>query len=259
MSKFIDRLKQVSQAGPQPMGFRTEQTVSARPRIQLVASVTEGDIDNLVDYVTGADAAMLCISRIDSGTKILEKISKAVPEIPWGGWLGGAAKGTKRLAKVGCDFVVFPTTSTALATLKDDEMGKIIQVETSLSEGLLRAVNELPVDAVLIDPEQEGKGSLTWYHLMLFQRFATLLTQPLLVKIPSKMTANELQALWEAGVDGVVVETGAGKPAEELKRLRRVINTFSFPSPRKREKKEALLPGFSKDTETVAEVEEEDE
>jgi len=258
MSKFIDRLRQISQAETQPMGFRAGQPVSAKPRIQLVVSVAVEDINNLTDYTTGADAAILRISKSDSGTKTLQRIAEAEPELLWGVWPGDNAKQTKQLAKSGCDFVVFPATSTSLATLQDDEVGKIVQVETSLSEGLLRAVDDLPVDAVLINNEQEGKYSLTWYHLMLFQRFTTLLTKPLLVVIPSKVTARELQALWEAGVDGVVVGTGAGQPADELKRLRRVIDGLSFPSQQKRKKREALLPSGSKDTGTATELEEEE-
>jgi len=56
--------------------------------------------------------------------------------------------------------------------------------------------------------------------------------------VPSNATANELQALWEAGVDGVIVEVGAGQPAG---RLREVIDKLAFPSSRKREV-ETLLP-----------------
>ena len=93
-------------------------------------------------------------------------------------------------------------------------MGKILEVETALSEGLLAAVNKLPVDAVLIGGEPES--FLTWNHLMHFQRCANLLTKPMLASIPSNVTASELQALWGAGVDGVVVEVGVGQPAGKL-------------------------------------------
>ena len=260
MSKFIDRLNQVSQATPQPMGFARRQPTSAKPRIQLVASVAEGNIDGLADYVAGADAALLHISKLGSDAKTLKKISQAMSEIPWGMWLGDSAQvKIKQMVKHGCDFVVFPAATTSLSVPRDNEVGKILQVEVSLSEGLLRTVNELPVDAVLITDEQEERHSLTWYQLMLFQRFANLLTKPLLVSIPSNVTANELQAIWEAGVDGVVVEAGAGQPVGELKRLHQIIDEVTFPSPRQREKREALLPHIDRDAETVAEPEEEED
>jgi hypothetical protein len=91
------------------------------------------------------------------------------------------------------------------------------------------------------------------------QRFADLLTKPLLVSIPSNVTANELQALWEAGVAGVIVETGVGQPVERVSNLRKVIDKLVFPPQRRREKTEALLPYIGAERDTVAEEEEEEE
>ena len=161
------------------------------------------------------------------------------------------------MAEAGGDFVVFPA-SAALALPEDDKVGKILQVEASLSEGLLKVVNELPVDAVLIASEPAGEPLLTWHHLMLFHRFADLLTKPLLVSIPLNTTADELQGLWKTGVDGVVVEVGIGQPAGRLKELRQIIDKLTFPS-RQQKKVEALLPHLAEKTGTAADEEEEEE
>jgi len=110
---------------------------------------------------------------------------------------------------------------------------------------------------VLIAGEQKEGCFLTWHHLMLFRRFASLLTKPLLVSIPSNVTADELQTLWDGGVDGVVVEVGAGQPAGGLKELRRVIDKLVLPSSRKQGKPGALLPYISREKEVIAEEEEE--
>ena len=258
MSRFIDKLKRVSQAVPQPMGFRFAPQISYKPRMLLIASLALVDIYDLSDRVAGADAGLLRIPKLSSGAKAWLKVSQTVSDVPWGGWLGGIAEGeVKRMAKVGFDFVVFPPASTSLAILKDNQVGKILQVEASLSEGLLRAVNELPVDAMLIAGEQEGEHFLTWQHLMSFQRCADLLAKPLLVSTPLNVSANELQALWEAGVNGVVVGVGAGQPAERLKELRQVIDKLVLPSPRKQRTAEPLLPQtyISEETEIATEEE----
>ncbi|MFC2016393.1 hypothetical protein ACFLUF_01640, partial [Chloroflexota bacterium] len=139
------------------------------------------------------------------------------------------------------------------------EVGRILEVEASLGEGLLRAANELPIGAVLIAGEQREDYSLTWQHLLLFRRFADLLTKPLLVSVPSNVTAGELQALWEAGVEGVVVEVTVEQPQDRLKELRQVIDKLPFPSPRQREKTEALLPRISPESSIVTIEEEEEE
>jgi len=260
MSRFIDKLSQVSRNVSQYMGFRKTQPASEKPKILLIASLAGTSVGGLVDYVAGADAGLLRIPKLSSGAKTLKEMSQAVTDIPWGGWLRNTDQsGIKQMAKAGCDFVVFPAANTPLALLQNDEIGKILEVESSLSEGLLRAVNELSIDAVLIAAEQEGEYFLTWHHLMLLQRFANLLTKPLLVSIPPNVTATELQALWGAGVDGVVIEVGAGQPADRLKKLRQVIDKLAFPSQRKRGKAEALLPHIGSEASVVTEEDEEEE
>lgn len=209
MSKFIDKLNQVSQAVPQPIGFRAVQPASPKPKILLIAGLTQNKIDHLADYVAGADAGLLHISSLSSGIKSLQEIRRSVSDIPWGGWLKDMGQiGMKQIAKIDCDFLVFPATNTSLAMLQNSEVGRILEVESSISESLLRAVDELAVDAVLIAGEQAKGSFLTWHHLMVFQRSASLLAKPLLVPVPSSVTANELQVLWGGGVDGVIIEVG---------------------------------------------------
>ncbi len=260
MSKLVDKLNQTLQTVPRSMGFRQAPPVSPKPKILLVASLAQANVEDLANCVAGADAGLLPISKISSGAKTLQKVSQVMPDIPWGRWLGDSGgEEIKQMMKVGGDFVVFSAANTSLAAFQGDEVGKILEVEPLLSEGLLRAINELPVDAVLIAGEQGEDYFLTWHHLMLFQRFADLLTKPLLVSVPLSVTAGELQALWGAGVDGVVVAVGAGQPAGRLKELRQVVDKLAFPLPRKRKKAEALLPYIGRETSMVTEEEEEEE
>ncbi|MBI2328462.1 MAG: hypothetical protein HYU85_02290 [Chloroflexi bacterium] len=261
MSKFIDKLNRLSRAEPLPMGFRAVQPTSPRLKIQLVASLPQESVESLTDSVTGADAGLLSISKLSSAAKTLNKIAQGHSDILWGGRLESSRLvDVEQILKAGCDFIVFPATSTSLAIAENDEVGKILEVEASLSEGLLRAVNELPVDAVLIASEQKEGHFLSWQHLMLFRRFADLLTKPLLASIPSTVTVAELQALWAAGVEGVVVEVTVGQPQDRLKELRQAIDKLAFPSPRRHDKAEPRLPRISREQGmTTIEEEEEDE
>ncbi len=251
MSRLIDKLKQASQAVLQPMGFRAAQAVSQRPKILLIASlVAQPDADSLAGYVAGADAGLLPVAK--SSLETFLKVSQAVPDIPWGGWLRGSGrKGIEKVVESGFDFVVFPAASTSLAMLQSDNVGRVLQVEASLAEGLLRAVDELPVDAVFISSEQEEGDFLTWRHLMIFRCFAGLLTKPLLASVPLNITPDELLALWDAGIDGVVVDAGG---VGGLKKLRQAIDKLTFPQ-RKQGKREVLLPQVG--GETAIETEEE--
>jgi len=260
VSRFIDKLNEVLRTVPQPVGFRTTQSASPKPKMLIVAGLAQANVDGLADYVAGADAGLLQMSGLSSGAKGLQKISKVVSDIPWGVWLRSIdQKGIKQIVKAGCDFVVFSAASTSLAMLQGDEGGKILQVEASVGEGLLRAVDELPVDAVLIDGEREEQHFLTWHDLMIFRRFTALLTKPLLVCIPPDVTASELQALGEAGVSGVIVRVGVGQPVEMINELRQTIDKLTFPLGRRRRGVGVLLPYISGETTVVTEEEEEEE
>ena len=151
MSRLIDELNRVVRAAPQPMGFRATRPDSSKLRILLIASLSKiQDPDHLVDSVDGADAILLRPAKPSLAVNTLQKIATSLTDIPWGGCLGDDnTQNMETLIKAGCDFVVFPETSRFLATPQDDKVGKILQVKPSLGDGLLRAVNDMPLDAVL--------------------------------------------------------------------------------------------------------------
>jgi len=230
------------------MGFRAAAAAAPKPRMLLVAVVAQVDTEGLAGSVAGADAGLLVVAKLSSGAKALQQASKAAPDLPWGGWLKEVGReGIGKLA--GADFVVFPAGTSLF---EDEKPGKILEVEPSLEPGLIKAIDDLPVDAVFIAVED----FLTWHHLMLFQRCANLLAKPLLVSVPPEVTAGELGALWEAGVRGVVVKAGAeGKIGE----IRRMLDKLHLPSAGKRREAEPLLPRIGGETGITSEEEEEEE
>jgi hypothetical protein len=243
MSKFIDKLNSIASGGLAPMGFRAAGAKPS-PKMVLVAHIAESGAKAAV---AGADAVLL--SGPKAGTKSL-KAPKAALDIPWGGWLKEVSSaGVKQLVEGGADFIVFPAASVSQAVLEEEKPGKIVEVEAALDAGLLKAIDDLPVDAVLIAGE---KPSLTWQDLMLFRRCANILTKPLLVAMSPDITASELQALCEAGVGGVV--TGG-----KLDKLRTMIDKLPSPKAGKRRRAEPLVPRIGGEMGAVSEEEEEDE
>jgi hypothetical protein len=260
MSRLIDELNRIAKAAPQPMGFRTARSTPSKLRMLLIASLTQvGDTSRLAACVDGADAVLLRLTKSHLAAKTLPKTVGSLPDLPWGCFLDGTgADKTETLVKAGCDFVVFPAASRFSDMPQDEKVGKILQVESSLGEGLLRGINDLPVDAVLATDTYESGGSMAWHHLMLLKNMTNLLAKPLLVPVPLNVTASELKALWETGADGAVVEVDTGKPGG-LKELRRAIDELPPRSSKKRGKAEALLPYGGGRAETVTEDEEEEE
>jgi len=219
----------------------------------LIAGVAQSDIGNLESCVAGADGGLVYFSGPEG--KALGEITTEVPDIPWGVWLK-AGKPEKSFEQRAFDFAVLPVFSSP-GVIGSEKTGKILELEPSLGDAFLRAAGELPIDAVLVGEEEAGVDFPSWYHLMLFQRFSSLVGKPLLVRAPSKVTGGELQALWEVGVDGVLVEVEAGKPAQ-IGKLRQVIEKLTFPSKRKRVRREALLPYPGGGALSVAEDEDEE-
>ena len=245
MSKFIDRLKQVSQSAPQPMGFQASKAISSRPKIQLVANLRNASSEAVVGQSTPADAII-----------VPESQSNAVKAI-WGTWLTwGSAEEVSQDVEAGADFMVFHANTTVAPPVK--KVGRILQVESSITDALLRTLNELPLDAVLLDDKGSGQA-LTWQRLMSIQRCTSFLSKPLLVSMPLTATADELQLIWETGVSGVIVDVTNEEETAALKNLRQLIDGLSFPSRKKREKLTPVLPYITEKAEEKEPDEDEDE
>ena len=252
MSEFIEKLKRGTQIVPAPMGFRSEP-VKEKTKILLVAVVSQPNIKNPEDYIAGADAGLLTMNNLASGMESLQKLNKVIADIPWGGWLRDARWEKKEFPKLECDFLIF-SSDTPIFTLPA-KLGRILELDNLASDTLIRAIDDLPVDAIMIN-EKPG-DLLNWQYIASLQRLDNLLSKPLLVKVPSGITGSDLPMLWGVGVDGIVIEVGASQPKDMMKELRQVVDKASFPLPRKAKKPDVLLPFIS--PEKPAESEEEEE
>lgn len=259
MSKFIDKLTHLTRGESQSIGFRRKEGESPGRKMVLVARLTPDNVKGLSNKLDGADAGLITVSETARGVEALEKLCGDYGDIIWGCWLAGASRAAmEKLTGAGGDFIVFSAADTPLGIVEYGEAGRILEVDPSISEGILRTANTLPVDAVLISEKEPDGPPLNWQHLMLFRRFADLLIKPLLVTIPARISAREMGALWEAGVSGVVVEITAKTPADSLKKIGQAIDKLETPPPSRKESLGALLPQAARQ-EGAAVVEEEEE
>jgi hypothetical protein len=255
MSKLIDILKRVSQPPPQPIGFKAANS-ETRLKIQLIANVPGISIADISEKTTGADALLLTLSDTE-----MKKSKKTTVDIKglWGAWLPASSKdGIDRLSELGSDFVVFSAT-TSILTTQSDKTGKIIQIEPSINDLLLRSINELPIDGVLLSGISKDGNAFTWQNLMSVHRFTSLLNKPLLIEVPASITDKELQVIWEAGVEGIIVTIDNDKFEATLQNLRQTIDSLTFPAKKKREKIVPTLPRVENKEPEPEENEEEDE
>ncbi len=234
MSRFIDKLKQLSQVESQPMGFRREKSFS-KSRLMLVANAKAGVAAGVLE---GADAVLL--------EGAVEKPSEKT-DIPVGIRLGGKAGKLE-----GIDFVVFKP-EMPVTMVEDEKIGKVMVVEATLEMGLLHSLDSLPLDALFIIGDGTQAQVITWQYLMLCRRIAVLSSKPVLAAVLPQISKNELQLLWEMGVDGVVV---ASKTAGSLKKMRSLIDGLTSPSKSRRAKTRALVPKIGEESTPIADEEE---
>jgi hypothetical protein len=256
MSRLIDKFHQASKAATPPMGFRTAHPAAEAPKILLIASLEAGAAGNPTEYLGGADAVLIRFQKTTPTVKTVQKITSSLPDIPWGLYPGD--EDNKKAAEEGADFVVVPAASKVTETPGDEKTGKILEVESSMDDGLLRAVNDLPVDAVLADDMFQNKQPLVWHEMMIVQHLANLFSKPLIVPVPAGITEKELKILWDAGVDGIIVEADTAKK-DGFKDLRRLIDKLPLRSGRKRGKINVILPRAAAETPTAAPPDEEEE
>jgi hypothetical protein len=253
VSKLIDRLIQTAETVSLPMGFRTAKAAPPKPKMALIAKIgTAENMAPMADFLSSADA----IITAQTGTG--KDIARSLPDMVQGLWLEEKSRPQARgPAESGVDFVILPLSSE-FGLPSTEKAGKILLVESSLNEGLIRTINELPADAVLLADDREEQSAITWHHLMLCQRFSNLLSKPLLTSAPASVSSDEFKALWQAGVDGVVIAVKTGIQVESLKGLRQIIDQTDFAA-RPRKKMAALLPRISEEAAAAADVEEEEE
>jgi hypothetical protein len=255
MSRLIDELTRTDRAAFQPMGFRTSREAQGEPRLRLIG--VAGFESYTADCFDGADAMLFKTEKSVPAEKTIKSAITSVGEIPWGIYVPGISAGKlSTIIKDGCDFLVFPAAAAISDLPEDDATGKIIEVESSLDDGLIRAINNLTIDAVMVTDSLEKDGPLVWQQLMIFQHILNLLTKPVIVPVSLNMSESELKTLWETGIDGVIVEFDKQQPAG-FGELRGLINKLP-PRTSKKGKTDAILPspGVARESEPEEEEEE---
>jgi hypothetical protein len=238
MSRFADKLKNALQVAPPAMGFFSSARVTSKPKMLLAAWADFDDVEKTPAMLEGADAAVL-VSAKTPPAKSLKAMAKGMGETPWGIWFEGEAQSLKPLDGAGVDFVVFSPEKMPLAAVDMEKPGRVAGISFDLEDSLVRSVNELPVDAVIIN--SPGTAPVTMQDLMRFRRLGDWISKPLLAVVPAPLTGGEIKALWDAGIDALVVSLTA-ENAAVFKELRAALDGLTLTTKRKWMKAHAIVP-----------------
>lgn len=234
------------------MGFRM-QCAPAPPELVLVAAFGPGDEPAALE---GADAVLFGDGETDVQPRAVRKMVGSLGGLPWGVWLRDGD--VSAFLEAGADFIVFWGGAPAILATSE-KPGKILVVDASIPDSLLRAINDLPADAVMLSrdmedfddmlpPDEESHQlieepqGLTWLDLMDYQRAANLVSKPVLAIVEGSLTAKDIEAIAETSVKGVITRVDSDTPRDYLKGLHEAIASLSGKAKRPRSKMDALLP-----------------
>jgi len=240
MSRFLKRLEQISSAAPAPMGFgaaRGQRT----PGMALVGLVSRDYSAGIATVADLAPDAALLAGAVDAAA--LRQARRSLGEAtPWGVRVGSLTdEDAKAYGDGGCDLLAFPLQSTALGAVASDSMTRILSLEADIELERLRALDSLPVDALLL-PMTNITAPWTLGDLAAVIAVSRRVSKYVLLEVSQPPGAAELVALRDAGVHGLVVDV-ASAPSGSLAGLKAALLSMPRRRPGKRERTIASLPG----------------
>jgi hypothetical protein len=261
MSKLLEKLERISEGSSQPLGFGAAVSRTKVSQMLVIASIPAGNAKlTAVAEKGGADALLVTVEHLDKEIKNLAKIGRAKADIPWGISSETVSKEEmEKLIEIGCDFVIFAPAKTPAAVLTEEIIGKVLTIDTSLTESLAKAVNRLQLDAVLIAPSSEEEPPFTVLQLMVYERLASVTGKHLLATMAPSMSTSDLESLWGLGVRGIVVDMAVEQPEQRLSEVKEAIQKLPTTRKKSKEKIRATLTLPRASSEKVEPEEEEEE
>jgi hypothetical protein len=227
MGKFLDTLQQVGKVSGVGIGFlgRRAQT-KVKPAV-IVAALALGDVALAEAAVKGgAEAVMLPVPDERGSLAEWIKLQEGVLEATHSGGaavgllLGGSqmaleADDLQAAIKMGVDFVVLEMMAPArLLGLEESKLDKVVMLSIPRDEQMalfLRAVNLLPVGAVIFEPAltAEKVRALTLEAYMRYRLVRESLRFPALVVVEDALSTAEVKMLVELGLQGIILRAAA--------------------------------------------------
>lgn len=240
MSRFLKRLEQISNAAPPPMGFGAArgQRTAGMALVELVSRDYSAGIAAVAELAP--DAALLA-GAVDGAT--MKQARQSLGEAtPWGVRVGSLTdEDAKAYGEGGCDLLAFPLQNTALGAVASDSIARILVLDADIELELLRALDALPLDALLL-PMTNITSAWTLGDLAAVTAVSRRVSKYILLEVSRPPGAAELVALRDAGVNGLVVDV-ASAPSGSLAGLKAALLDMPRRRPGKRERATALLPG----------------
>jgi len=240
MSSFIEVLGKAGEQTPEPMGFARRVPSKAAPAVVVAGRVSPEALAAAPELAkTDVDAVILDVETWDE--KTIEAATAHLAERVWGVRVSSLADDqVKYLIEKGCDFAVFGAEHTSVAVLNDEEFGTLVSVASDLDEDASRGLAAISLDGALFTPD-EASFPLTVQKLVDIGRIRGLLDGAFVMDAPGNLSGEDLAALRDLGVAGLVLDLAA---PDEVAKTRDAVDAL----PRRKSKPNrgvALVPDSS--------------
>ena len=252
MSKFLDRLEQISLGTSAPLGFGVSRTQKP-PGLALVGLVSDNNAQGIQALAkSGPDAVI--VSGLDDPSAVEDLVKALDGETPWGALLPSLnEEQAQALEEKGCDLVAFSMEGTTVTAVASENMARLLCIEMDVDPDQLPAIGALPVDALLL-PMGGIAAPWTLQDLAAIGNISRRVSQYILVEVSQAPSSKELEALRKVGVHGLAVDAAAVKP-KKLAELKAALQEMPRQRSERRDRPVAVVPtsafpgGFSPEQE----------
>lgn len=220
--KLADKLRQIARGPVAPIGFGRAAEVKI-PALALIVSLARNDPELTKGAIAGgADAVLLHLNRdvreagvtfgdLGAERQAIQAVASVAGDTPWGVDLGNQStlseEDLKAITDLGADFVSADASNAPAALLLAENLGRIVALSRDLSPYLLRTVNELSVDAVVLSALDRSDGSaLSVLDVMKYRQFADLIRQPVIASSQAGLKPDDIRVLREIGFQGLLLD-----------------------------------------------------
>lgn len=249
MSKLLDKLEKMSRGYTRSLGFGSASRIEKPAPIALLGKIS-GPISSKKYRKTFAEIGFDGIIVKNSNLiNVSRDLAQHMGEIPWG--LEAQSLDSVESGKLwgkGCDFIAFDSENITLDALTDENIGYILNIYDSMDERVLRAIEGLPIDVVLL-PYKDIEENFSLSHLLQISSIRDCFSKYMLLELSIIPSTAELEALMGLGIDGIVINADSTN-GKEISDLRDRIVNLPQKQRAKHKKQDGITPraGYYIDT-----------
>ncbi len=209
------------------MGFAPRPRAAAPATMLLLGSAPAEDAEL---YANAEDVDAIVLTGADGLTADANPL-KALEGKIWGVSVGEIDfEGLDRLKEMGCDFVVPSSDDHPATILRDDDMARGYEVDTSLTEAVGRALEFLPVDFLFLTPPKTP-WPLKLSTLIELESTIGLVGSHFILRVEAPPSAQDLELVRNLPVDALLIDLPSTS-SEALKKYRKRIDSLPPRKPR---------------------------